>query len=452
PLYETEQDPIGQMNVWMSQARLEAGQNNILMARQLFESVFALAEKIKFSDHPVIQGARREYDYLIQGNQSQADDTNDNGSKLQALADLLIGWIETGDWAASQTYLTEHTAHLLTAEAVQALELLQRANPQVTSIPQHLALLQRCRELGIEAAYQELNAALAAAQNPARQAMQALLQVIDNDSFAAAIEAHPMLKELPMLQQLAGAIQQAHRDNQPALAQHWLALLLTLLRIYNYEHTEQIDAEAQGQFIELHEILLPVAEALDETALADGLRETCGWALNTLGNHYAQQGDHAQAVESYSRAVAHAPQNAMLYRNRAGEYLDLQQVEAARQDIEQAAALEPDAARLPQLWRDLYLALGDGPAMLPYAQQWVTANPEEIDPHFYLALAQALAGDRPAAAATITAINPTCSDEQRETWLDRLARLEEQHPALAPSWQALATILQNKSTPTEEVP
>jgi hypothetical protein len=40
-------------------------------------------------------------------------------------------------------------------DAAAVLDLLQRGHPQATSIPQHQALLQRCRELGIEAAYQE---------------------------------------------------------------------------------------------------------------------------------------------------------------------------------------------------------------------------------------------------------------------------------------------------------
>jgi tetratricopeptide (TPR) repeat protein len=305
--------------------------------------------------------------------------------------------------------------------------------------------------MGIEQAYQELHDLAAAAQDPTVQTMQALLQVKDAESFEAVIAAHPALKELSMLQQVAGAVQQAHRDGQPDLARYWLALLLSLFRTYNYEHAEQRDPEAQMQFIELHELLLPVAEALDDEALPAGLRESCSWALNTLGNYYAQQGEHPQAVETYTRAVACAPQTAMLYRNRAGEYLELQQYDAARQDIEQAAHLEPEAARLPELWRDLHLGLGDGAAMLPYAEQLLAANPEDVDRHYHLALAQALADDLPAARSAMTTCSQSCSDDQREQGLRTLARLQEQHPSFAPAWQELTAILQNKSDTMEEV-
>jgi tetratricopeptide (TPR) repeat protein len=447
--YELERDPMGRMNVWIGRARLEAGQGDLPKARQLFESVFALAEELGFGDHPVTQDLRREYAQLNQRDQPQAD-AADKGSDLQAVADLLIGWIETADWAASQAYLTQHAEHLLTDDAERALQLLQRGNPQTGSIPQHLALLQRSREVGIEQAYQELQAFVRAAQDPAMQAMQALLQVKDAESFEAALTAHPALKELPTLQQLAGVVQQAHRAGQPALAQHGLELLLSLFRIYNYEHADQIEPEAQAQVIDLHEALLPPAEALAEAALLAGVRESASWALNTLGNHYAQQGEHAQAVETYTQAIAYAPQTAMLYRNRAGEYLERQQYAAARQDIDQAAGLEPEAARLPELWRDLYLGLGDGAAMLPYAQQLQAAHPEEASHPYYLALALALAGDLPAAAAAMMNCSQTCSDDQREQGLLTLAQLQAQHPSLATTWQELVVILQNKSNPTEE--
>lgn len=254
-----------------------------------------------------------------------------------------------------------------------------------------------------------------------------------------------------MLQQVAGAIQQAHRDEQPALAQHWLAMLLSLLRIYHYEHAEQIELEAQTQVIDLHETLLPLAEAQEEAALLAELRESCSWALNTLGNHYAQQDEHVQAVETYTSAIAYAPQTAMLYRNRAGEYLELRQYDATRQDVEQAAQLEPEAARLPELWCDLYLGLGDGAAMLPYTQQLLAASPDEASHYYYLALAHALTGDLPAASAAMTTCSQTCSDDQREQRLRTLAQLQAQHPSLAIAWQDLTAILQDKSNPMEEV-
>jgi tetratricopeptide (TPR) repeat protein len=109
-----------------------------------------------------------------------------------------------------------------------------------------------------------------------------------------------------------------------------------------------VDLADQAAFAALHEKMLPIAEALDANLLAR-LHRSLGWALNSLGNAHAQQDDHAAAVKTYTGALSHAPDNAMLYRNRAGEYLELGQLDEAQADIEQATALEPDAERLPHL-------------------------------------------------------------------------------------------------------
>ena len=74
----------------------------------------------------------------------------------QALADLLIAWIQTPDWSASEAFVQEHAADLLTDEAEAVLELLRQGNPDHRAIPQHQTLLRRCRDVGIEAAYRKL--------------------------------------------------------------------------------------------------------------------------------------------------------------------------------------------------------------------------------------------------------------------------------------------------------
>ncbi len=74
----------------------------------------------------------------------------------QALAGLLIAWIQTPDWSTSEAFAQEHAADLLTDEAEAVLELLRQGNPNHRAIPQHQTLLRRCREVGIEAAYRKL--------------------------------------------------------------------------------------------------------------------------------------------------------------------------------------------------------------------------------------------------------------------------------------------------------
>ncbi|HFD39027.1 MAG TPA: tetratricopeptide repeat protein, partial [Anaerolineae bacterium] len=159
PLYEAEQNPIGKMNTWISLARLEAGLGNLAKAGQYYQRTFDLAEQIDFGDHPVTRDLRQEYAQLGQARQLSPDEI----SSVQQLADLLIAWIQTPDWAQSEAYLQEHAADLLGDEAEAALALLRQANPDAETIPVHQALLRRCREIGIEAAYREFRAALAVA-------------------------------------------------------------------------------------------------------------------------------------------------------------------------------------------------------------------------------------------------------------------------------------------------
>ncbi len=345
PLYEAEQDPIGKMNTWISLARLEASLDRLPEAERYYQQTFDMAERIGFANHPVVQGWRQEY--------AQLTSAPDAGlAAAQALADRLIAWIQTPDWDASEEYLQAHAAELLADEAEAVLALLRQANPQAPAIPQHQVLLHRCREIGIEAAYREFHAAMAAAQqmaqDPAVQALAALLQVDSMEALEQALAQHPILLELPTLEQLAALVAKAQEAGQPDSARQLLLLLGILLDRYNRAHTEQVEPAEQARFVALCESLLSIAAPLDED-FAAGLRQVSAWALNTLGNAHAEGGDHAAAVEAYTRAIAHTPEEAMLYRNRAGEYIEMEKWAEAERDIERAAALEPDAPRLIHL-------------------------------------------------------------------------------------------------------
>ncbi|NMC01074.1 MAG: tetratricopeptide repeat protein, partial [Chloroflexi bacterium] len=349
PLYEAEQEPTGKLNTWISLARLEAALGRQAEADHYYQRAFRLAEDIGFGDHPVVRDWKEEYARFTAGQTGQPP--MDEASVMQQMADLLIAWIQTPDWSASEAFAQEHAADLLTDEAEAVLELLRQGNPDHRAIPQHQTLLRRCREVGIEAAYHELRAALSAArqmaQDPANAALAALLQVNSGETFEQALAQHPTLLELATLERLAARVAET-APAQPDMAGYLLACLGLLLEHYNHRHAEQVDLSEQTRFATLCESLLPVADALDED-LAAGLRHLLGWALNTLGNAHAEQDDHVAAVETYTRAITYAPENAMLYRNRASEYLKMAQVDQAAADIERAAALEPDAPRLVQL-------------------------------------------------------------------------------------------------------
>jgi tetratricopeptide (TPR) repeat protein len=167
------------------------------------------------------------------------------------------------------------------------------------------------------------------------------------ETLEAALTQHPALLELPTLERLAASIVQS-ASAQPEAARHVLARLVILLEGYNQAHAEQVNLEEQTRFVAVHDSLLIVAEALDADLMV-GLRHSLGWALNTLGNTHAGQNEHAAAIDAYTRAIAHAPQDAMLYRNRAGEHIEMAQWAQAEADVERAAALEPDAPRLAAL-------------------------------------------------------------------------------------------------------
>ncbi|HRQ38252.1 MAG TPA: tetratricopeptide repeat protein, partial [Chloroflexota bacterium] len=346
-LFELEQDPMGRMNVWVGLARLNVSEGNIELAQELFQRVFALAEERGFGDHPVTQNLRQEYAQLGQSPTLSPEAL----AFVQSYADLLDAWVQTPDWAQSQAFLAENEAQLLTDEAEAVLALLQEGNPESQTIPLHRTLLRRCREVGIAPAYQEMQTASAAAQDPAALALAALLQVDSAESLEAALSQHPTLLELPTLERLAAFVADS-AANQPDAARHLLVRLLALLQRYNDTHTSNVDLGEQARFVALPEALLEAAAALPGD-LAGALRQTLGWALNTWGNALAEQGDHAAAVATYSRAIGHAPDNAMLYRNRAGERLELGEVDEAEADINQAANLEPDAPRLADLRQTL---------------------------------------------------------------------------------------------------
>ncbi len=271
-----------------------------------------------------------------------AQDESPAWDAVQPLADRLIAWIQTPDWGASEEYLHRHAAELLTDEAEAVLEGLRQANPESNALPQHQLLLRRCRQVGIQAAYREFHQGAALA---------ALLAVDSLEGLEQALAQHPLLLELATLERLGEWVTTAAAA-QPEVAWPLLARLGLLLERYNRAHTEGVDPAEQARFVALHQALLPAAEALDADLFA-GLRNSLVWALNTLGNAHAGQGDHAAAIAAYSQAIGHAPQEAMLYRNRAGEYLEMRQWAQAEADIAQAAALEPDAPRLAHLRQTL---------------------------------------------------------------------------------------------------
>jgi tetratricopeptide (TPR) repeat protein len=71
----------------------------------------------------------------------------------------------------------------------------------------------------------------------------------------------------------------------------------------------------------------------------------------SLGNIYSSLEDHKSSITNYSRAIRLSPKEAILYRNRAMEYIQIKQWRKAEKDLAIAENLDPD---------DPYLALRRG--------------------------------------------------------------------------------------------
>jgi tetratricopeptide (TPR) repeat protein len=187
-----------------------------------------------------------------------------------------------------------------------------------------------------------------------------LTGVHDEESFRDVLSRNPALIELPALRTVVGLATTAQAQGGAEGAAQVVVLSLLLFSAYTAHHNEAIDPGEQTDFLALHEALLPVAASLATPELAVAVRESAVWAGNTLGNHHASTGDHTAAVAAYSRSLEYQPDQALVLRNRAGTLINLGEFTRARADLERAAALEPDAARLAELWRQLEEGEGEG--------------------------------------------------------------------------------------------
>jgi hypothetical protein len=142
----------------------------------------------------------------------------------QALADRLIAWIQTPDWAASEAFIRQHAAELLSETGAAAMTLLHMRNAGNEMVEMHARLLAVCRRDGVDAAYAQLRRELAAAEGLA--------------------EAARSVAESPLLQAVAEFVTAATDDDARRLLEGRRDLLLT---VDARDLLEQLAAAAQGQ-------------------------------------------------------------------------------------------------------------------------------------------------------------------------------------------------------------
>jgi len=434
PLYAAEQDPVGKINTYIGMARLEAGLGNLDIADACYQRAFTIADSIGFGSHPVVLEMRQEYAAF----QRQEDTplTPDEAAQLQQIADLLVAWVQHDDLAAQERFLTDHAADLLTDAAAHALQLLVQANDNHPALVQAQALLQHCRTAGVATAYAEVRAARA---NPILPALAALLAVEDDAGLRQAFAEHPVLAQPQAVLALGAMLVQAFQ-NQDAAVARLVVFFAVLLEQVNQSTTDETDIELHNALVELCEPVVALSAEIDDN-LAAGLRTQAAWACNTLGNAHAQRGDPAAAVAAYTRGLGFAPAIALLLRNRAGEQIALNALDAAHADIAQATALEPDAPRLPLLWCEYYAALGDGAAMASHLDALAALPDRTAEAHYHRAVMHTLLGEHAAARAEMVACSAAANDDLRRDGVAGLQRLARRHTHVAAHWAALAAVL-----------
>ena len=133
--------------------------------------------------------------------------------EAQRLADLLIAWVQTPDRGASEAYLREHAADLLTDAADAVMGMLIQGNPGRQKLEQHRALLRACREHGIEAAYEQIRAAVS--QNPLMQGLRQFLRADSDEEARAVLLAQP---ELLLSDEAAGELEKLQGGDEASQA------------------------------------------------------------------------------------------------------------------------------------------------------------------------------------------------------------------------------------------
>jgi hypothetical protein len=435
PLYDAEQEPGGIINTLVMEARLELAANRPERAEELYTRAITYADRTVFHDHPFVQDARGELAALRQAQAASTDPTVQ--AHLQQLADLLVTWVQLTDLDAQAHFLDEHAADLLTDAAAHALQLLVQANDNHPALVQAQALLARCRTAGSAAAYADLRAAR---DNPLLAALAALLAVEDDAALRQALAGHPVLAQPQAALALGALLGQALEAEDAVSVSRLVVLFGVLLEQINQSAENDADVAVQTALVDLCDQVIALAADFDAD-LAAGLRTQAAWACNMLGNAHAQRRDPAAAVAAYTRGLGFDPAIAMLLRNRAGEQIELNALDAARADIEQAAHLEPDAPRLPLLWCDYYAALGDGAAMPPHLAALVAQSDRAAEAHYHRAVMHTLLGDHAAARAEMVAGAAIADDDLRRDGVASLQRLARRHAHMAAQWEGLAVVL-----------
>ncbi len=279
---------------------------------------------------------------------------------------------------------------------------------------------------------------------PLAAAVAALLtEVIDEESQDAVVKRYPELVELSGLTALTAGVEKALTRKATELhANLLLSHLLGLVSLYYNAHSEVTNGAEQVAYIDVLSRLRAAAVELNQLEMAEELRIGLSYASTALGCYYSDNDDREGAIEAYTFALTHTPEDALIYRNRALEYLALGNLDAASADLEQAGTQEPDSSALHRLWCELLATAGNGPAMQPHVVYMLNSDPDDAVTFFYLALYGAFTGQ--PEDDTVRAMDNCAHRASREQVVEGVAtldRLIKAHPAYRTPLQTLRRVL-----------
>ena len=211
--------PLGMGQILLAQGRWRIAQNDLEAA--VADLAAAISTSDDIGDRVTRGRARRQLRELREQDSSSFDHAWDQTNTplpvwLQYLVvddDLtttILDWIRTADWPGSMAYLDQHAAALLTEQAEATIEHLIDINPAISTLQDHLTLLQAARAYGSDAAYAAHEERILTAQ--LAQTLQDWLETPTWEASKAFAIAHTG----ELLHPLTLAILDGVGDNHPA--------------------------------------------------------------------------------------------------------------------------------------------------------------------------------------------------------------------------------------------
>lgn len=147
--------------------------------------------------------------------------------------------------------------------------------------------------------------------------------------------------------------------------------------------TKQVRFETKDQVLSQASIVMPPTASLDQILQHEHLckgKEKDLWVdLKLIGNDYFNEGNYTEAIEAYSQGLEVAPNEAVLYGNRATSYLKLKMFAHAREDAVNALdADDYENVKYYRLLSETLLALEDYDEAKDICDQGLEVEPNDM--------------------------------------------------------------------------